>query len=1037
MDFLPEEFEEILNIFRGETEEIIQKMNNNLLQLESSPNNKELLVYLFRDAHSLKGAARMIGFNNIQRLAHKAEDVLGLAKENKIDINREISDALYKATDLLSDLIQESVKIKREYYSDDIQKHIDYIDSLINKYQKKDIAGDESEENQSFLSRELKSDKTKDDIKKNSIAINGLISEAYVLLQNLSGEEGSAYLETFEDIIKQLIEKFENTNCFDIKNELSCIKDKVVFVIANSNMMTEDETNDIDEKIINITNFLNKLYENLGIDKFDLKEKVARKFEADNESKEESQIPDETTSVIRTFVEKIEFIKDGLNNLESSLTQIPSLFVALGVITEISKNKEVTDITHKIEEILELVKQGNTLPEKEVIAILKQSLSSIEHMTLDFQNDEEDISLVLQRLDIIKQMLDINRSVNPVAAIAATIDEVSLPIKKAQDFFNSFEATSIKTLRVDSKKLDRLVNQIGELIIGRIKYKKNMSELESMLNDTAEWRNFNHKSQSFIKYYDRKYLNSETSIDYKTLSIFIKQVFSIFQENAAKIIKMQNKILNLQKAVDEEDTKMNILTTQLEEMIKNIRVLPLATIFHMFPRMIRDISKDTGKEIELLISGSETSADKKVIEEIKAPLMHIIRNSIDHGIETPQERILAGKSPKGKIYLIARSLQNKIVIEVHDDGRGIDLKKIVARALEKGMITQKEADYLSAEQIMNIIFWPGFSTEQVVTEISGRGVGLDIVQTKISQLNGSVKVFSIPNKGTKITIELPVSMSTLKAFIVKAAEQYFAVPMTAIKNVSWVNNNDIYVRNDVKSVVVNERTVNLFYLSELMNLPTSYEVLKENKKTVLLVEAENSLMGIIVDKIIGDQNILQKKLEAPIMKLKNISGITTLANGETCLILNLQELYKHTYAPIEKPLLNVQKHNINLKTNKDYKILIVDDSMTTRELLKNILVHWGYSFEVVENPREAFDILYKTDFDLILSDMEMPEMDGSLFVKELKAHKKFKDIPVIIISSYDSENVAEIIPDVDAYIKKANFNQDYLLDTIEKLLKDE
>ena len=194
MDFLPEEFEEILNIFRGETEEIIQKMNNNLLQLESSPNNKELLVYLFRDAHSLKGAARMIGFNNIQRLAHKAEDVLGLAKENKIDINREISDALYKATDLLSDLIQESVKIKREYYSDDTQKHIDYIDSLINKYQKKDIVGDESEENQSFLSRELKSDKTKDDIKKNSIAINGLISEAYVLLQNLSGEECSSYL---------------------------------------------------------------------------------------------------------------------------------------------------------------------------------------------------------------------------------------------------------------------------------------------------------------------------------------------------------------------------------------------------------------------------------------------------------------------------------------------------------------------------------------------------------------------------------------------------------------------------------------------------------------------------------------------------------------------------------------------------------------------------------------------------------------------------------------------------------------------------
>lgn len=1036
MDFLPEEFEEILNIFRGETEEIIQKMNNNLLQLESSPNNKDLLVYLFRDAHSLKGAARMIGFNNIQRLAHKVEDVLGLAKENKLDITREISDALYRATDLLSDLIQESVKIKREYYSDDIQKHIDYIDSLINKFQKKSDEADESEVAQRFLA-ETQNFGDKEEIKKTSVAINGLMSEAYVLLQSLSGEEGSAYLETFEDIIKQLNEKFENTNCFDIKNELKCIKDKMAFVIVNSNMMTEDEVKDIDDKIINTVNFLNKLYENLGIEKFDLKEKVAPKFESGNEQKEETQVPDEQTSVIRSFVEKIEFVKDGLSKLESNLTQIPALHDALDIIIEISKNKEVTDITHKIEEILELVKLGNTLPEKEVIAILKQSLSSVEQMTLDSKNEDEDISLVLQRLDIIKQMLDINRSVNPVATLAATIDESSLPIKKAQDFFNSFEATSIKTLRVDSKKLDRLVNQIGELIIGRIKYKKNMSELGSMLNDTIEWRNYNHKSQSFIKYYDRKYLNPEANLDYATLSVFIKQVFSIFQENSAKIIKMQNKILNLQKAADEEDTKMNILTTQLEEMIKNIRVLPLATIFHMFPRMIRDISKDTGKEIELLISGSETSADKKVIEEIKAPLMHIIRNSIDHGIETPQERILAGKSPKGKIYLVARSLQNKIVIEVHDDGRGIDLKKIVARALEKGMITQKEADYLSAEQIMNIIFWPGFSTEQVVTEISGRGVGLDIVQTKISQLNGSVKVFSIPNQGTKITIELPVSMSTLKAFIVKAAGQYFAVPMTAIKNVNWVNNEDIYVRNDIKSIVINERTVNLLYLSELMNLPTSDEVLNEDKKTVLLVEAENSLMGIIVDKIIGDQNILQKKLEAPIMKLRNIAGITTLANGETCLILNLQELYKYTYAPIEKPLLNIHKRNINTKTNKDYKILIVDDSITTRELLKNILVHWGYSFEMVTNPREAFDVLYKTDFDLILSDMEMPEMDGSMFVKELKAHQKFKDIPVIIISSYDSENAAEVIPDVDAFIKKSNFNQDYLLDTIEKLLKDE
>jgi len=1031
MDFLPEEFEEILNIFRGETEEIIQKINNNFLQLENNPNNKELIVYLFRDAHSLKGAARMIGFNNIQRLAHKIEDVLGLAKENKILITHEISDICYKSIDLLSDLIQESVRIKKEYYTDSIQKYIDVIDELIDKAQNQNILS----ENNTIVLQKQTTQKKQEEFSKTAIAINGLLSEAYLLILNMEGEDGVSYLDTFIDILNQLYEKLENTDLYEVKLEIKNIKDKISFVMFNTNILTTYEVKEISECIVGVVALLNKSYAAQGIEKFNLKEKVAQKVEIDSNSVNDVIAPDEETSVIRNFFEKIEFIKDGIENLESTLTQIPALHDALDIIVEIAHKQEISDITHKIEDILELVKNSNTLPEKEIINILKQSLATVEQMTLDAKEDKEDISLVLQRLDIIKQMLDLNRTVTPMSKIATIMDESSLPVKKAQDFFNSFETTSIKTLRVDSKKLDQLVNQVGELIIGRIKYKKNISELDAILTELAEWKNFNNKSQNFIKYYDRKYLNTDIPFDYATLSIFIKQVFSIFQENSSRIIKFNNKILSLQKSVDEEDTKLNILTTQLEEMIKNIRVLPLATIFHMFPRMIRDISKDTGKEIELLISGSETSADKKIIEEIKAPLMHIIRNSIDHGIETPQERISVGKSPKGKIYLIARSLQNKITIEIQDDGRGIDLQKIVARALEKGMITQKEADYLSPEQIMNIIFWPGFSTEQVVTEISGRGVGLDIVQTKISQLNGNVKVFSVPNKGTKITIELPISMSTLKAFIVEASNQCFAIPMASIKNVMWVNKDDIYTRNEIKSIVIDNKTVNLFYLSELMQLPAN--IVANDKQTVILVEAENGIMGIIVDKIQGDQNILQKKLEAPIMKLKNISGITTLANGDVCLILNLQELYKSAFVPIDKPAINLNKHRLNTKTNKDYKILIVDDSMTTRELLKNILRHWGYCFEVATNPIEAFDLLYKSDFDLILSDMEMPEMDGSMFVKELKNHSKFKDIPVIIISSYDVDDFSQTVPDAEAYIKKSKFNQDCLLDTIEKLLKDE
>ena len=1035
MDFLPEEFEEILNIFRGETEEIIQKLNNNLLQLENNPNNKELLIYLFRDAHSLKGAARMIGFNNIQRLAHKIEDVLGMAKENKIVIDRKILDALYKATDLLSELIYESVKIKKEYYTDDIQHQIDFIDNLLNEYETTNSNSAKKEDLKASQTIQPEPEKPTKEFPKECLTINAIISEAYLLLNNMKGEEGSSYIETFDDLIKQLREKFEKSTYFDIKNEIENIDAKTEFVLKNSNIMTDEEIFDIKAKLTNIVNSLNKVYTEQGYEHFDLKKLIEEKSHNNLEKTTEKKQNNTAEKTAIQLEEKIEYIKDGLNELEKNLSQIPSLNEVLNEISKLTPNKkDISNIIEKIKEILDILKKENSLPEKEIINILKQSLASVEKMVFETKEEADDISLVIQRLDIIKQMLDINSSVNPLNKLSNTLDESSLPIKKAQDFFNSFETTSIRTLRVDSKKLDSLVNQIGELIIARIKQKKNIAELENILSEITEIKNFNTKSQSFIKYYDRKYLNTEEPIDYATFSVFSKQIFSILQENSAKILKLNNRILSLQKMADEEDTKQSLIITQLESMIKNIRVLPLATIFHMFPRMIRDISKDTGKEIELLISGSETSADKKVIEEIKAPLMHIIRNSIDHGIEMPQERIAMGKSPKGKIYLIAKSIQNKIIIEVHDDGRGIDLQKIVKRALEKNLITKKEAEYLSAEQIMNIIFWPGFSTEQVVTEISGRGIGLDIVQTKISQLNGTVKVFSVPNQGTKITIELPISMSTLKAFIVETSGQLFALSMTSIKNVMWINENDIYTRNEARTIMLEGKNVSIFYLNELMDLPET-SLQKEPKKTVVLIEIENSLMGIIVDRILGDQNILQKKLDPPIVKLKNISGITTLANGEICLILNLVELYKSTYVPVEKPLMAVPKYQIAAKENKDYKILIVDDSITTRELLKNILVHWGYSFEMVKNPKEAFEMLYKTNFDLILSDMEMPEMDGKMFVRELKAHPKFKNIPVVIISSYDTDTMAQDIPEVDAFIRKSNFNQDDLLDTIEKLLK--
>ena len=1026
MDFSPEEFDEILNIFREETDEIIEKLNNNLLRLENSPKDKEILVYMFRDAHSLKGAARMIGFNNIQRLAHKIEDVLGLAKENKISINHAISDILYKSLDFLSDIIQKSISIKKEYYTDDIQKYIDEITKTLEMH--------ESSENNRKESNVVESGDDGFNIdlfKKETSNIDALMIESFLIMSKMEMDDEIKYLDTFLDIVQKLVEIFKPLPFFEIKSNLDDIEMKLAFVAQSSNIITKDEQIDLHKKLDEIVVFLTEIYKKYEIPVVDYKTLVKNKLTlplGHNKNSIDNQEFD------RVIVSKFETIKSELNNMEHNLSKIPEINEMLESIISRNINSDANQIFEKIIEVLGLIKKSNTLPEKEVITILKQSLYSSEKMLINHNKDEkEDATLIIQRLDIIRQMLDLTASVNPLASLTENIKESGIALQKPKDFFNSFEATSIKTLRVDTKKLDKLVNQTGELIISRIKHKKHLSELDNILEEINEWKNFNHKSQSFIKYYDKKLLNAITLGDMNSLSVFSKQIYSLFQENSTRIIKLNNHILNLQKSIDEDDTKLNLIVNQLENMVKNIRVLPLATIFHMFPRMIRDISNDTGKQIELLISGSETSADKKIIEEIKSPLIHIIRNSIDHGIETPDERVAQGKSPVGKIHLHAKNLENKIVIEITDDGRGIDLEKIKQRAIDKKLITPKECSYLTDEQVMNMIFWSGFSTGDTVTEISGRGVGLDIVQTKIAQLNGKVKVFSLVGRGTKISIELPVSMSTLKAFIVEASNQLFALPMSAIKTVMWVNNDDIYSRKDIKSILIEGNSTPVYYLSELLELPLP-EKISNSKHTLVVIEIENSYMGLIVDSIVGDQEILHKKLSAPIIKLKNISGITTLVTGKVCLILNLPELYKNTYIGKDKALENI-KNRLIRKDNKDYRILIVDDSITTRALMKSIFNSRGYSYEMVKNPKEAFEMLEEMKFDIIISDLEMPEMNGIEFINLLKSSDKYSKIPVIILSSYESEKLDELGARADAFITKSEFNQDYLLQIIRNFLE--
>lgn len=1040
MDFLEEEFDEILNIFQTESEEIISRLSSSLMDLEKKPNNKDAILSLFRDAHSLKGASRLIGFNNVQTIAHKIEDILGWAKEDKLQFNPQIVDILYKTVDFLSDLIAKSISKKQEIYTEEIANQLSILDNIKDYVDFEDAKKHQLDFDINLLSKKM-------------AKIEELISGCLVNLMKIENKSDSELINKLLYDVGRLYEIFSLVGYYEIKKSFEDIKVKLEFVKKVSSNLTVQEIEQIQQIFDDVITELVSLSEIHNL-------KVSDYYSIAFNMMSEASAQDAPVNVAEVKTTKIahenQFIEEdsqvdfqALNELDfsdfTSLSAIRDKLVALpqnySYLVEIRNflvnfvqacnNTDVEKILQIIIRILNYADASQVVPDADAISALVQSLDYCIEL-LNNATVDVDIELVLQRLEIVQQLLEINTG-NSSENDDVVKKGISIKNRKIVDFSTMFDAGEIKTLRVDSTKLDVLANQIGELMISKIKTKKHLHELNNITLDLDDLQGNSQKVIGYLKYYDKKFF-SQTDGSENPVSYFIKQFLHLFNENNKRFMQMSSSISGLSRTIQEDNAKTNLIVDDLEHMVKNIRVLPFATVFHIFGRMVRDIAQEKNKKIELEIFGSETTTDKKIIEEMKSPLIHIIRNSIDHGIETPEERIALGKNPVGKIILRARALDNKVIVEIEDDGKGINIEKIKAKALQKGYLKEDEIASMSDEQITNLIFTPGFSTGEEITNISGRGIGLDVVQTKINQLNGKVRVISEINKGCCVQIELPTTMSTIKAFLVQSSGQFFAIPMNFIDTVVWKKLDEIFSNKENRTIVYNEKNIPLYRLSDILQLPKSQaDDLK--RETVLILETDNRVIGLSVDKLVGDQEILHKPLCAPLYKLKNISGVTTLASGEICLILNMTNILKHA---LFQPTLTGESHAQYAlpPDNSVYKILLVDDSITTRTLEKNILTKANYTIETATNPLEAFDKLKFTRFDLIITDIEMPYMDGFEFLSKLKSDEMYFDIPVIMVSSLDSKENQEkaLEHGALAYIVKREFVQDEFLTVIQSAI---
>ncbi len=745
--------------------------------------------------------------------------------------------------------------------------------------------------------------------------------------------------------------------------------------------------------------------------------------------------------------ELLELIKNIAKKVPSLLENKINLAEIKSLINEtISRIEEENfkKIFITVLKIIAMYENNNTPFDKDTIGIIREIVETAgkiieKNFSKDsFKDISDDIELLDQKAAIIEQMVQFSLNSKPAIQNKKSKTKIKMQQLSSNDWLVNFDTTAIKTLRVDSGKLDQLVNQIGDLIVTRIKTRELLNLAINIQNDFVEWQKNYHKIGYFMKFFDKKHLanlsEDEAVRNMQSFMGYNKQLISLHNVNFERMNSLLKSVDTLMKELQENNSKLYATSDELETMVKNMRILPLSTVFGLFPRMVHNIAKDKGKEIDFKIEGAEVSADKKIIEDIKIPIMHIIRNSIDHGIEKPDEREKLGKDRTGTILIEAVQKESKIIINVKDDGRGIDVEKIKQRAVEKGILTQSEIDALPEEQVVNLIFYPGFSTGDTVTELSGRGLGLDIVHTKISQLNGRIDVYSELNKGTLVTMELPTTMATLKTFIIMEQGQLYALPASSIQTVLRIDPNDVFMRDGRNQYIHNGEVLQVYTLSQILELENKPR--EAEKYTLVIIESENSKLGVIIEKLIGDQEILHKKLSPPLFRVKNIAGITTLASGEMCLILNMTDILNTVLSRKASTSIIPSTKVRALEYNSRMKILILDDSLTTRTLQKSILTNHGYQVEACGNPEEALKLAENNKFDLVITDHEMPNLSGVEFVKKLQNQKMHSKVPVIVLTSIERNSVRKLYADIDIkeFIQKEDFEQAKFLSYIDKYL---
>lgn len=593
-------------------------------------------------------------------------------------------------------------------------------------------------------------------------------------------------------------------------------------------------------------------------------------------------------------------------------------------------------------------------------------------------------------------------------------------------------ATSI---RVDVGKLDALLAQTGELAVTRSRVEQRLSELSDLRDDLGDWRREWQASRRLRASLRQRAANVA---DDPTLAREIELLLRAAEQAEARVHAFGQQVTGLTARLRQDVGQLGTVAHDLGEEVLNSRLIPAATIFSPFERLVRDLAREQGKEIALRLDGGEIEIDRKILDQLRDPLMHMLRNSVDHGIESAEQRAASGKSATSRIALAVANRGGVIAITLSDDGAGLDPARLRATAIRRGLLGEAQAAALDDHAAFALIFQPGFSTMQQATATSGRGVGMDVVRDVVTNLNGHIHIASDLGVGTTFTITVPLTLATTRAILVEQGERRFAIPSMPIERNGRVRAADLITIEGRRAVLIDGHPVPIVELAEVLALPVAtWPADPRAWRCFVLLRQDERRVALLIDRLVGEQELVVKPLGWPLRRVRNVGGAAVLGSGETIAILNPADLLvggqRLAQANTGASALPAPKRAVAPVRRR---VLIVDDSLTTRLLERSILESAGYDTAVATDGAEALAALARDTVDIVVSDVEMPTLDGFGLTAAIRRDERLRHLPVILVTSLDSADQRErgIVAGADAYLSKRTFDQGLLLDTIGRLL---